>query len=70
MVPPLIFISHLVYSFNLLVVSLAHLILKVSLAHLILNVTIADFNMKMKINSGSASNNSAPDATARELIQS
>lgn len=70
MVPPLIFISHLVYSFNLLVVSLAHLILKVSLAHLILNVTIADFNMKMKINSGSASNNSTPDATARELIQS
>lgn len=61
MVPPLIFISHLVYSFNLLVVSLAHLILY---------VTIADFNMKVKINSGSASNNSTPDATARELIQS
>lgn len=61
MVTPLIFISHFVCGFNLLVVSLAHLILK---------VTIADFNMKMKINSGSASNNSAPDATASELIQS
>lgn len=61
MATPLIFISHYVYSFNLLVVRLAHLIFK---------VTIADFNMKMKINSGNASNNSAPEARARERIQS
>lgn len=61
MVTPLIFRSHYIYSFNLLVVSLAHSIFK---------VTTADFNMKMKINSGNASNNYAPEAGARKLIQS